>query len=140
MKDFLNNFFIEPFKDKEYFLGVLCWLLGLLIIGVFLWTVLYYIDSSNLPQKSGKGEIINKGYTPEHFQTTYIHSGNTLIPVTNFVPAHYQIVLKINDLTDRVNITESYYDSLEVGDTIDCKYVSGRLFDSMYVEEISAKK
>jgi len=140
MKDFLYSTFIEPFEDRGYFIGALIWILGLLVFGLVLWGTLYFTDSTFLPEKQGKGVIVNKGYVPAHFQTTYIQSGKILVPITNYIPTRFSITIEIKNLTDKFNLNEGSYRVLEVGDTLNCKFTNGRLFDSMYIEEISREK
>nr|DAI89654.1 MAG TPA: hypothetical protein [Caudoviricetes sp.] len=137
MKDFLYNTFIAPFEDRCYFIGILLWISGLLVFGLVLWGTLYLTDSTFLPEKQDKGVIVSKGYIPAHFQTTYIQSGKILVPITNYIPTIFQITIEINSLTDKFNLNEISYNSLEVGDTLNCRFTNGRLFNSIYIEEIS---
>jgi len=138
MKDFLEVWFIEPFKNRDYGIGITVWFMSLMLFSPLSWVSLYFIDSSFLSQKEAKGIIINKRYTPGHFQTTYIQSGNILTPITNYIPDNYGIEIEINELTDDFVVTKKEWISLHEGDTLSCKFVSGRLFNSLYIRGFCA--
>lgn len=136
MKDFFKEMLIETFEDGEYFLGILMWLLSLIVFGLIAWLFGWLIDSTYLPIKEDTGLITNKYIRPAHYVTTYVQSGNVLVPITNYYDESYYITIQIEEMTDDVSIYGSSYNSVEIGQKLNCKYTNGRLFKTMYIQSI----
>lgn len=136
MNDFFKEMFIEIFEDGEYFLGILMWLLSLILLGLIAWIFGWLIDSTCLPIKEDNGIVTNKYVRPAHYVTTYIKSGEVLLPITTFYDDSYNITIKIDEMTDDVAIYQSSYNSIEIGEKLHCKYTNGRLFKTMYIQSI----
>jgi len=136
MKDFFKEMLIETFEDGEYFLGILMWLFSLFVFGLIAWLFGRLIDSTYLPIKEDNGIVTNKFIRPAHYVTTYIKSGEVLVPITNFYDESYNITIKIDEMTDDVSIYQSSYNSIEIGEKLHCKYTNGRLFKTMHIQNI----
>ena len=82
------------------------------------------------------GEVIGKEYLPAHYTTTYVMSGKTMIPITNYIPESWNITISIDGLTDNVNVSEYKYNIIEIGRKIECDYVTGRISSGVYINTI----
>lgn len=71
------------------------------------------------------GIIINKSSIPEHFETTYILVGQTMMPITTFHPAIYTICIKDNIgqyiSTNNITVDKALYESKSIGEQISFK-------------------
>ncbi len=139
MKNFLKDFLFEPFREREYFIGIFAWIITLIIVVPTVWFSLWLIDSSFLPQKDAVGAVVSKEIIPEHTTTTYTMCGKVMIPITNHYDTEWVINIDINGLTDDYHVYESIYDEIKIGDKIPCKYTNGRIFNSLYIQEITVK-
>ncbi len=140
MKYFIKIMLIETFEEGEYFLGILMWLLFLIFFVLIIWLFAWLIDSSYLPIKEDIGVITDKYIIPSHHSTTYIKSGELLVPITNYYDESYHITIQINEMCDDVSICESSYNSIEVGQKLNCKYTNGRLFKTLYIQSFTYYK
>lgn len=135
----MREIFIDPFEDGEWFIGILIWILALIISSLLFLGIFYLVDSCYLPQKENKGVVREKHFYPAHVQITYVSSGKTMIPITTYIPDRYSLEVQIENSYDNVFVSYDFYYNSEIKDTLDCKYVNGRLSNSIYIEEISAQ-
>ena len=137
MKEFLYDMLIEPFTDNEamgYIMGVIGWII-FLTLSFFLFIFLYWIiDSSFMPIQEKDGVVIGTKYSPAHSSTTYIHVGDVLVPNTVYYDESFYVVIEIDGLKDDVEVYEGYYNSVEKGTKVHCKYTNGRIGDNLYIK------
>lgn len=130
---------IEPFTDGFWMalIGILMWLLTLIVAGSILWGTLYLIDSVGLKEKQGKGVIIEKWVEPAHTYTTFVMVGKVSVPKIHHVPDTWKVKIQINDITDNVSFYESDWNVLSVNQKVNCTYKNGRIWDSLYITNVS---
>ena len=136
MKDFFKEMLIETFKDREYFLGILMWILTIIIVGFLGFLLVWFIDSAHLPINKKQGVLTNKYIRPAHYTTTYIKSGQVMIPIETFHDTSYNLEITINDLTNDIAVYENYYNSVSVGSKIKCEYTKGRIMNTIYIKNV----
>lgn len=131
--------FIESFTDGFWMalLGILMWALTLLVAGLILWGSLYLIDSVGLKEKQGRGVVIEKWFEPAHTYTTFILVGKVSVPQIHHVSDAWKVKIQINDITDNVSFYESDWNTLKVNQKVDCTYENGRIWDSLYITNVS---
>ena len=64
--------------------------------------------------------VVEKDYDKAYTTTTFMHTGKTLLPMTQHHPADWDITLKYEDITENWDVDENIYNQYEVGDTIKC--------------------
>ena len=131
--------FIDPFTNGFWMalLGILMLALALLFAGLILWGSLYLIDSVGLKEKQGSGVVIEKWFEPAHTYTTFILVGKVSVPQIHHVPDTWKVKIQINDITDNVSCCESDWNTLKVNQKVDCTYENGRIWDSLYITNVS---
>ena len=137
MKDFLKYMLVEPFTEGgwiNYISGTLMWILTTAIVGGFIWLCGWLIDSSFLPLKEKEGVVTEHYYIPAHTTTTYMMSGKTMIPITNYIDDSYGIIVEIDGLTDKVCLYQSNWNKIKVGDKICFSYTNGRIYKTLYIK------
>jgi len=134
----MKEIFIEPFFDgwQGIIIGILIWILAAFLFILISYGIYYLIDSSNLELKNGVGLITNKFFTPYHTTTTYIMSGKVLVPIVYNYPDTYELLIKINGMSDLIEVSHEQYLSLGINDKVECIYKLGKLSDSLYIESI----
>lgn len=137
MKDFLKFILIEPFLDNEWFswiLGMFSWAVIISVFWLLMLLGLWAIDSSFLPLKEKEGVVTRKYIVPSHTTTTYMTSGKVMIPMTTFHNTTYNIEITIDGLTDCVSLYRDHFNEITVGQTICCRYTTGRICESIYIK------
>jgi hypothetical protein len=141
MKDILKEFLIEPFTQStdwfSRFIGIFMWAIMLTILSLIIWGGILLIDSTNLPIKEKDGIVIDKYVRPAFITTTMIPCGKSFIPITNYIPESFYIVISIDKLNDDVVVDENIFTHTNIGSKIHCKYANGRIKNSLYIKEIN---
>ncbi len=143
MKDFLRAFLVEPFEDKDFlssFVGVCCWILFIPIVAGVLWLSMWLIDSSFLPIKNGGGAVTEKYYVPAHTTTTLQACGKSFIPITTYYDESFEIQITINELSDKIELYQSDWNNIIIGQKINCEYTNGRILNSLYIKSFQTIK
>ncbi len=142
MKDFLKYMLVEPFTEGgyiNYISGTLMWILTTTIVGGFIWLCGWLIDSSFLSLKEKEGVVTEHYYIPAHTTTTYMMSGKTMIPITNYIDDRYEIIVEIDGLTDKVCLYQSNWNKIKVGDKICFSYTNGRICKTLYIKSFCSE-
>lgn len=136
MKEFLYEILFETFTED--FLGVIVGLMAWALLLFIGFLILWGVDGLFLPNQYGKGVITNKEFIPEHTTTTWIYDANLKMsmPHTTHHDDDWVLHIQINGLVDDFSVSESYYDKVNVGDTINVKYSDGRIWSTIYIKEI----
>lgn len=100
---------------KEWWTVIFFGLIVLLIVGTFVWLVFIY-------EPLTEGVVIGKEYTPAHSVYSPIHmtvnGKNQLIPHWDYKPDRWYVYVQNGEDTDCWYVTESYYDSVKIGDWV----------------------
>lgn len=132
----LKRLLIEPFQDRNYLLGILIWIiflpLSVGIIGLALWG----IDAAYLPIQNSKGIIESKHYNKSYVYITYVHAGKVSVPITNRKPERYSLNISINGTVDNFTIPSEYFSYFDRGESVQCEYTQGRIFNTVYIKSI----
>ena len=136
----IKEFYIDTFKDgvSGWVIGIIWWISTLLIIGLIGCGLFYLIDSCLLATQTSMGEVVSKWMIPSHYNTTYVQSGKVMIPITTHIPDAWSLNISICDLTDVVNVSEYTYNTISIGQELECEYVTGRVSGSVYIEAINS--
>lgn len=134
-KIFVHDQFIEPISDYGLFTALVVMILKLGTAILIMGTTLWLIDSCFLKQNYGQGVIVNKYYKSEYTYYTSIHAGNTSTMIPNTIPESFNIVVEIEGLEDKVGISETNYNELKIGDTVECAFKRGRIFKTIYIND-----
>jgi hypothetical protein len=139
MKEFLKDMYIDIFRDgvTGIILAIILWITSLFVLAILLTGTLYLIDSSFLEESIAKGIITSKRIIPEHTDHGFIMAGKSMIPTTTHYPTSYEIQIRIDNLTDVVLFNENNFNKLKIGQVVNCTYKNGRLFESLYIDEVS---
>jgi hypothetical protein len=123
MKENLKYMLIEPFTDGDwagYVLGVLIWILTIAIVGLLLWLSVWLVDSSFLPIKEKQGTITDKR--------------KGIVIVNNYCHTSYEIEITIDGVQYDGCLNQDYWNSVEVGQKLYCRYTNGRIIKSLYIK------
>ena len=115
------------------------WILTTTIVGGFIWLCGWLIDSSFLSLKEKEGVVTEHYYIPAHTTTTYMMSGKTMIPITNYIDDRYEIIVEIDGLTDKVCLYQSNWNKIKVGDKICFSYTNGRICKTLYIKSFCSE-
>jgi hypothetical protein len=128
------DLFIDPFSEgiKGILLGIFIWLLSITFVFIIVGSVLYLIDCAIGTKKQGVGIIVDRNFDPAH--TTHHHSGKH--HHTTHYPDRWYVSIKVEDLSDQIQVNELYYNESWVGDSVNIKYTKGKIFDAIYIDEI----
>jgi len=133
----LYEMLIGTFKDGDYAIGIMMWLLFLVMLGTLLSIIIWAVDSWFMPTFEGQGVIVDKSITPAHSTTNIVKVGNSNIPITTHHKEAYYLDVKIDGRQDSVGVKKKFYKKAQIGDMLRCKYSYGRLFTtSLYIDEI----
>ncbi len=133
----MGNFLIEPFKDGNYVIGIMFWVMFLVVLAMVVGFLIYIVDSTFMPVQKANGIITKKKKVDAHTTTTFVKVGNILVPQTRHHKDAYYVKIEIDGIKDSVNVKKKYYDQVVIGDTVECEYTRGRLFtDSLYIDKI----
>lgn len=132
----LREIFIEPFEDRDYFSGILIWVISLLSLILVSSILLYFIDSSFMHDYKKRGIITKEYIVKSHYTTTYSKVGTVSVPITTFHPTKFYLRISIDNLNDDVSVTHLYFNSVDTGDKVYCRYNKGRIFNTIYINEI----
>ena len=131
--------FLIPRFEHPWFINlilILLWIVvGILLLAVA-YGIFYLIDSVGREEKLGMAKVISHSYQSDGYTTTYIYSGQSMIPITNYYPESYYLNLKVGDKSDSVGVTSSFYLSTPDGAELQVKYQEGRLSNQIYITEI----
>lgn len=137
MKEFLYDMLIEPFNDNDFIgclMGVLAWII-FLTLSFFLFIFLYWIiDSSFMPIQEKDGVVVGTKYSPAYDSTTYTKVGDVMVPNTVHYDESFYVVIEIDGLKDDVQVYEGYYNNVQKGTKVHCKYTNGRIGDNIYIK------
>lgn len=138
MKSIMYYLFIEPFSIGwlEIILGSILWVMSLIIFGLIAWGTFYLIDYSFLKQQQDKGIVIDQWICPAHNSTSFVMTGKVMIPITTHYNTSWHLDIEINGLKDDVSVSKSYFDLIDIGDSVNCEYVNGRLSNYIYIKNI----
>ena len=142
MKDFFYFFLFSPFENGDwlgYAVGILMWITTFATLFLLTCLVVWFIDASFMPIKEKKGVITNKEIIPEHTTTTYTRIGTMTVPQIHHHATAYNISIDIDGLTDDVEVSLGEYNSMYIGQIIDCKYTNGRILNSLYIKTYKVK-
>lgn len=100
---------------KEWWYVVFFGALFLLFAGLLFWCLFTYTPLT-------EGVVIRKDYTPAHNVYSPIHmnvNGKTqIIPHWNYHPDRWSVTVQNGEDTDWWYVSESYYDSVKIGDWV----------------------
>ncbi len=142
MREFIYDFFIEPFTDGILGIigGLLTWVLLFLcfmMLTIMAFGVLYLVDSSFMEEKQAKGIVTGKWIVPEHTDDSFILVGDIMVPTSTHYPTSYNIRIKIGGMEDNVEIKANYYNTIQTSQEVNCTYTNGRLYESLYIKDVS---
>lgn len=109
----------------EFIKEHICKIITAIIIVICVIAVILVIAVINFGIKNAKnaiseGTIVDKDYQSAYFYTTYINSGETMIPQTNYSPESYTFKIKGNKNGEIVEcqfeVTKEEYNQYKVGD------------------------
>jgi len=132
---------IDMFTDGilSAILGTILIILGLLLIGIILYSIYYCIDSVFRPTNESYGIIINKTFTPAHTETILVYNValKMSIPQTMHYPDDWSITVKVKELIGNISINQKLYDNLSENDNVWTNYSTGRLNkNNIYIKSI----
>jgi len=141
MKDFLSDLWenmtdpIEGFWDGvgRFFL----WLVMLIVVVLILWGIYYLVDSVGRPKHEGYGNISGFGHSEAYTSTTYVKSGDIMIPITTYHPESWSVFIKVGDKEGSIGISESFYNYAKSNDRVYVTYTLGRISGKLYIKDFS---
>lgn len=139
MKSFLQEIFIDPFRDGEigsYIIGIIIWLFSLVILGLLSLGIIFFSDYMLGSEKQDTGIIIDKRFEPSHTETLYVKVGNITVPQTRRVPDKWYVKIEINDLTDNFYMDENSWNQMSINQEMNCRYTQGGVLSTIYINKI----
>lgn len=145
MRDFLRFMLIEPFTENDmgwvwYILGVIMWIIVVGSVVGLAWLFVWLADSSFLPIKEKDGIIVNKYIVPAHTTTSYYYVNKMMLPTTQYYPTAYEVVIRVDSLTDDLSIPQDFWTVLETSQRVHCHYTNGRILNSLYIKSFKTSK
>lgn len=132
MKELLKTLLIEPFTEREiisFVIGTIGWVLFLGVVISIFCVIGFGINIIGRSDESGVGVVCNKTFVPEHQEV----SGKTI----HFVNDSWYLNIKKDNLHDIVKVSYSFYNTINVSDSLKIKYYTGRLYHSLYIKSIN---
>lgn len=127
----------EPIDDwLDGLLRILIWIISLGLICLFFFGIFYLFDSSFRGSQEGEGVVICKSFTPAHTTTQIITTGKSTIPIKHFHPDKWEITIELNGDSDKIIVSETYYNASKRGDRVWIRYSTGRISGGLYIKEI----
>lgn len=112
---------------------VLIGILGIIITG----GIFVLIDSSFRKKFTTAGEILDKGYTPEHTTMIMQQVGKVVVPTTIHHPVRWSFLIDLgDDKIDHVDVSEEVYNEKNVGQIVSVRAVAGRISESTYITSV----
>jgi hypothetical protein len=136
MKTFFYEILVEPFIEKDYFIGILFWCLTILVAAMIFIPTVYFIDSTGGSIKRDNGIVVDKRFIPAHSTTIISMVGKVSVPTTVYHPDSWRITFRTPDGSDSPNVTREFYQSAKEGDRYRVEYSHGRLSDKIYIKNI----
>ena len=131
----LKEFYLGVFEDSVI-VGVLLWAFTAVVFWLISLLAFYVVDSCFLESQLGLGVLVEKWVEPSHHVTTYIQSGKVMVPVTHYIPEHFNLRISIRDLTDVIDVSSDTYNRLALGQKVNCDYILGRISGDLYINSI----
>ena len=121
----IKDLLINNFKSRsglDLFTGIVMWIFFLLLIVLVFGGLFLFFDSTGKTLIQTEGKIVQKKYEPAYSVTTYVKSGNVMIPVQNFIPEIYKLYIQIGPCQDYLEVPADFYNKVCTGETICCQY------------------
>ena len=115
------------------------WLIVLFILSIFLYFMVWIVDSSFLHIKQKEGIITYKEIIPAHTTTTFTHVGKVTIPQTHYNPTAYEIEIAIDNLSNVFEVSYEDYNNIDINQKVYCEYTNGRILHSLYIKTYTIK-
>lgn len=96
-----------------------------LLVGFFAFIISDLRDYLNRPILHATGVVTEKKISPGHEERHVIIAGRVPVPMVTHVPAKYIITVSLNNLTGKILVSESDYNSLKVGQSVPISYQEG---------------
>lgn len=125
--------------NGDWFAKVLFFLLLSLFLFLFfliLYGIYFAVDSWFVGEQDGIGVVSDKYFSESHTTTTWIMSGKVMIPITNYYPDTWGIWFSVDGKQDSIEVDESLYDKVNVGDRFSIRLKEGRISNNIYITDI----
>lgn len=135
------NWFIQDLIDEAKMGDWMAILLVVLISTVttlVLWFIFYLADSSFLDSEPANGTVGNKSYSAGYYQAQIISNGKTSTVHQIWIPPTWTAKIDMEILYGKVvcSISESKYNTLNIGDSVVANITVGRFTGNTYCESI----
>jgi len=132
------NFLIDMLNDWPVgtIIGIVCIAVIFIIIGLIFWGLYIAVDSWFMPRKHRAGRIVNKLFTPAHTTIIYTMAGKTMVPQPIFHHDDWSITVEVGGQQDSISVSEEFYESHSINDTVMAEYVEGRFSKKFYIKSV----
>lgn len=99
----------------------------LLCFFLFIYFIFNILNTSLLSYQKDKAVVVGKSFTPSsQTNTYYLSSNNIMMPIYNFKPDCYYLLLSVNGSIGHKIVTKEQYESAKDGDNVDVVYAKCR--------------
>ena len=98
----------------------------LLCFFLFIYFIFNILNTSFLSYQKAKAVVVGKSFTPSSSSTYYTLVNNIMVPVRNFTPDRYYLLLSVNGSIGHKTVTKEQYESAKDGDSVDVVYAKCR--------------
>lgn len=123
-------------NETGWLLAILLWILCAMLFAILLYGVVWCIDNINMPRHTGTGVVVEKTYTPAHVTYTHHKIGDSYIQTPVYHDETFSLTIALKEGSDVVYVPQDYYNAIHTNNSVQCKYVLGRLTNSVYIKSI----
>ena len=134
MDGFWYDIFIDVFRDggMGIIMGIIMWLLGLVLVGGLLWGAFYLADTAGQAEQRTIGTVDSKEFVRQHLSTTYVMSGQAMVPITQNIPDKWYLGLTSEKGEGTLEVAEIIFERVKEGEQVEIQFKSGRITQGFY--------
>lgn len=141
MKEFLKEMlFFKPDDFLSWMIFTLAWLTILFVFSVLGWLLYLGVNYIGVGKNQLDGVIISKTHSNSYITTTYVMSGKVMVPITQYHPESWGLVVEVDSKTDVVGVSQGTHDSTAIGTKVLVTYKKGRFDNEISIVNIVFKK
>jgi len=136
MKEFFKDIlFFKPDDGVSWFVFVFIWLSTLFVLSIIVYLLYLGVNFVGVDKSQSNGVIVNKTHTNSYVTTTYVQSGKILVPITQYHPESWGLVIEVDNKTDEVSVSQDTHIHTKIGTTVLVTYKCGRLDNEISISD-----
>lgn len=136
MKEFLKGtLFFKPDDWFSWFFFIFFWLSTLFVLSIIVYLLYLGVNFVGVDKSQSNGIVVNKTHTNAYVTTTYVQSGKVLVPITQYHPESWGLVIEVDNKTDEVSVSQDTHISTKIGTDVWVTYKCGRLDNEISISD-----